>query len=148
MSNFKTGDRVVYTGDFTEELKGQIGTVGNQVDKDNVTVYWDTDYAKLIGVDVVMPENISLLSTSPMDIVDKYHEDKKDPVAKPAHYNIGTIECIEYLKDNMPKEAFIGYLEGNVKKYLHRWRYKVKPTEDLKKAQWYLDRLIKEVEIA
>ena len=81
-----------------------------------------------------------------MDIVDKYHEDKKDPVAKPAHYNIGTIECIEYLKDNMPKEAFIGYLEGNVKKYLHRWRYKVKPTEDLKKAQWYLDRLIKEVE--
>ena len=84
----------------------------------------------------------------PMEIVDQYHEDKKDPVAKPPHYNNGNIECIDYLKDNMPKEAFIGYLEGNVKKYLHRWRYKVKPTEDLKKAQWYLDYLIKEVDNA
>ena len=148
MSNFKTGDRVKYTGDFTEELKGQIGTVGNEVGKENVSVYWDTDYAKLIGVSGVLPENISLLSTSPMDIVDKYHQDKEDPVAKPAYYNLGTIECIDYQKDNMPKDAFIGYLEGNVKKYLHRWRYKVKPTEDLKKAQWYLDRLIKEVEDA
>lgn len=84
----------------------------------------------------------------PMEIVDKYYEDKKDPVAKPAHYNNGNIQCIDYLKDNMPKDAFIGYLEGNVKKYLHRWRYKVKPTEDLKKAQWYLDYLIKEVDNA
>ena len=85
---------------------------------------------------------------SPMETVDKYYEDKltKDSVDRPPHYNNGNIQCIDYLKDNMPKEAFIGYLEGNVKKYLHRWRYKVKPTEDLKKAQWYLDRLIKEVE--
>ena len=83
----------------------------------------------------------------PMEIVDQYYEDKltKDLVNSPSHYASGNIECIEYLKDNMPKEAFIGYLEGNVKKYLHRWRYKVKPTEDLKKAQWYLDYLIKEV---
>lgn len=87
---------------------------------------------------------------SPMETVDKYYEDKltKDSVDRPPHYNNGNIQCIDYLKDNMPKEAFIGYLEGNVKKYLHRWRYKVKPTEDLKKAQWYLDRLIKEVEVA
>ena len=86
--------------------------------------------------------------TTPMQIVDKYHEDKltKDPVAKPAHYNIGTIECIDYMKDNMPLEAFKGYLEGNAKKYLHRWRYKGKPVEDLKKARWYLDRLIQEIE--
>jgi len=148
MSNFKTGDRVKYTGWFTEDLRDEVGTVQVVINEDNVTVDWDTDRAKEVGVHTVMSENISILSTSPMDIVDKYHEDKKDPVAKPAHYNIGTIECIEYLKDNMPKEAFIGYLEGNVKKYLHRWRYKVKPTEDLKKAQWYLDRLIKEVDIA
>jgi len=87
-------------------------------------------------------------STTPMQIVDKYHEDKltKDPVAKPAHYNIGTIECIDYMKDNMPFVSFLGYLEGNSKKYLHRWRYKGKPVEDLKKARWYLDRLIQEIE--
>ena len=69
-----------------------------------------------------------------------------DQVDKPPHYNFGSIECIEYLGDNLPKHAFIGYLEGNVKKYLHRWRYKKNPLEDLKKAKWYLERLINEVE--
>jgi len=71
---------------------------------------------------------------------------ESDPVEKPAHYNQSSIECIVYLEDNMPHEAFIGYLEGNTKKYLHRWRYKDKPVEDLKKALWYLDRMIKTVE--
>lgn len=69
-----------------------------------------------------------------------------DNVNNPDHYNTGTIECIEYLKDNMSREGYLGYLEGNCKKYLHRWRYKAKPVEDLKKARWYLDRLIKELE--
>lgn len=94
---------------------------------------------------------------SPMEIVNKYHDKKwedmpvapeptKDAVNNPDHYNHGSIECIEYLKDNLPWEAYTGYLEGNFKKYLHRWRHKGKPIEDLKKAQWYLGRLIKELE--
>lgn len=70
----------------------------------------------------------------------------KDAVNHPDHYNNGNIECIEYLKDNMSWQGFTGYLEGNCKKYLHRWRYKKKPIEDLKKARWYLDRLILELE--
>jgi len=70
----------------------------------------------------------------------------KDAVDKPPHYNFGNIECIDYLKDNMTPEAFRGYLEGNTKKYMHRFRYKGKQLEDLKKAQWYLNYLIKEVE--
>lgn len=85
---------------------------------------------------------------SPMDVVDKMYEDMamKDVVNHPDHYNTGGIECIEYLKDNMSWQGYTGYLEGNCKKYLHRWRYKQKPIEDLKKARWYLDRLIKELE--
>lgn len=71
---------------------------------------------------------------------------KGDSVESPSHYNNGSIECIDYLQDNMPFDNFIGYLEGNCKKYLHRWRYKKKPLEDLKKAQWYLNRLIKELD--
>jgi hypothetical protein len=69
-----------------------------------------------------------------------------DPVEKPEHYSYGHIECIEYLYDNMPMEAFIGGLEWNVKKYLHRWRYKEKPLQDLRKAQWYLTKLIETLE--
>ena len=75
-----------------------------------------------------------------------YNNNKGDSVESPSHYNSGAIECIDYLKDNMPFEVYLGYLEGNTKKYLHRWRYKKKPLEDLKKARWYLDRLIKELD--
>lgn len=71
---------------------------------------------------------------------------KGDSVESPSHYKSGKVECIDYLKDNMPFDNYLGYLEGNCKKYLHRWRYKKKPLEDLKKAQWYLSRLIKELE--
>jgi hypothetical protein len=70
-----------------------------------------------------------------------------DEVNNPPHYTGSGIECIVYLKSNMPFEAFTGLLEGNVKKYLHRWRYKKRPIEDLKKARWYLDRLISELDI-
>lgn len=66
-------------------------------------------------------------------------------VDHPSHYASDKIECIEYLKDNMPFDSYIGYLEGNVKKYLHRWRRKGKPTQDLAKASWYLNRLIDEL---
>ena len=69
-----------------------------------------------------------------------------DVVNHPPHYGEGKTECIEYLKDNMDVMMFMGYLEGNIKKYLHRYRYKGKPLEDLKKAQWYLNRLIEEME--
>ena len=69
-----------------------------------------------------------------------------DMVDKPIHYTSSNIECIDYLKDNMSFEAFLGFLEGNSKKYMHRWRHKQKPVEDLKKARWYLDRLISELE--
>ena len=66
-------------------------------------------------------------------------------VDNPSHYNNGSIECIDYLKDNLSWEGYTGYLEGNCKKYLHRWRYKKKPLEDLLKARWYLERLISEL---
>lgn len=72
--------------------------------------------------------------------------EENDAVNNPDHYNNGKVECIDYLKDNLPWEAYTGYLEGNCKKYLHRFRYKKKPLEDLKKARWYLERLISELE--
>ena len=64
-----------------------------------------------------------------------------DNVNNPAHYGKGKIECIDYIEDFLTTEEYIGYLRGNIAKYLHRWRYKNKQ-EDLLKSQWYLDRLI------
>ena len=67
-----------------------------------------------------------------------------DAVNKPSHYQ-GEIECIECIKASMSYEEFKGYLRGNSIKYL--WRYNRKNgLEDLKKAEWYLQRLQKEIE--
>ncbi len=67
-----------------------------------------------------------------------------DLVNRPPHYNQGDIECIDYLKDNLSPEGFRGYLEGNVKKYAHRFRYKG-GVQDLEKSEWYLKKLIEEL---
>jgi len=68
-----------------------------------------------------------------------------DPVNSPQHYASGAIECIEAIEASMSSEAFKGFLKGNVQKYV--WRYEGKGgVESLQKAQWYLNRLIAEVE--
>tara|TARA_R100000664_G_scaffold31771_1_gene45759 strand:+ start:427 stop:645 length:219 start_codon:yes stop_codon:yes gene_type:complete len=66
-------------------------------------------------------------------------------VNSPPHYNSGNIECIDAIQESMSSEAFKGYLKGNIQKYI--WRYENKKgVEDLKKAQWYLNKLIKTLE--
>jgi len=68
-----------------------------------------------------------------------------DAVTKPEHYNSGAVECIDGIESMLTKEEFIGYLRGNSLKY--RWRYPYKNgTEDLRKAAWYEERLLKTLE--
>lgn len=69
---------------------------------------------------------------------------KNDMVNNPAHYNKAGIECVDAIAA-ATGEGFEYYLQGNILKYLWRYRYK-NGSEDLKKAQWYLNRLISEVE--
>jgi|TARA_B100001093_G_scaffold446605_1_gene451041 hypothetical protein len=78
------------------------------------------------------------------DILEGF-EHQDDQVNHPSHYRAGHIECIDYISDFLTDPEYIGYLRGSVAKYLHRWPYK-NGHQDLKKAAWYLDRLIKEVE--
>lgn len=66
----------------------------------------------------------------------------EDPINKPSHYNSGDIECIDAIEASMSPEAFKGYLKGNVEKYVWRMSYKDAPVKDLRKARWYLNRLI------
>ena len=65
---------------------------------------------------------------------------KSDMVNHPPHYNQRGIECIDAIEAATDK-GFQYYLQGNIIKYLWRYRYK-NGVEDLKKAKWYLDRLI------
>jgi hypothetical protein len=68
----------------------------------------------------------------------------QDMVNSPPHYNKSGIECIEAIKA-MTGDGFQFYLQGNIMKYLWRYRYK-NGVEDLKKAKWYLSELIDNVE--
>jgi hypothetical protein len=62
-------------------------------------------------------------------------------VNHPSHYTQGDIECIEAIEASMSKDAFKGYLKGNIMKYL--WRYEQKGgLESLQKAEWYLKELL------
>lgn len=69
---------------------------------------------------------------------------QSDMVNSPPHYNKSGIECIDAIRA-ATEDGYEYYLQGNIMKYLWRYRYK-NGTEDLKKAQWYLDKLIEEVE--
>lgn len=70
---------------------------------------------------------------------------KPDVVNHPVHYNTGKIEVISIIEDQLTPEEFRGYIKGNILKYITRERHK-NGLEDLKKARWYLDRLIKKME--
>ena len=67
-----------------------------------------------------------------------------DNVNSPPHYNKSGIECIDAIRAATDSGCEF-YLQGNILKYIWRYRYK-NGTEDLKKAQWYLNKLIQEVE--
>lgn len=70
---------------------------------------------------------------------------KYDDVVCPEHYNKGDVECIDAIRASMSGEAFRGYLKGNIEKYMWRYETKKAPVQDLRKARWYLERLIQEV---
>lgn len=61
------------------------------------------------------------------------------------HYVNQGIEPIEYMRANFSKEAFRGFLHGNIQKYLTRHEKKNK-LEDLLKAKVYLQWLIEDWE--
>lgn len=64
-----------------------------------------------------------------------------DQVNHPAHYTTGSTEVIDHIADMLTPDGFEGYCIGNVLKYVARYQYKG-GVEDLKKASWYLNRII------
>lgn len=69
-----------------------------------------------------------------------------DPVNHPAHYNQGGIECIDAIRAALGAEGFKAHCRGTAIKYLWRVGLKQKHAEDCKKAVWYINRLISELE--
>ena len=62
---------------------------------------------------------------------------RREAVNHPPHYNQGNIEVIDAIED-----WGLDFNAGNVVKYVSRHQHKAAPLEALKKARWYLDRII------
>ena len=67
----------------------------------------------------------------------------EDKVNSPSHYKVGGIETIDFIEAKK-----LDYHLGNVVKYISRADYKDEKLENLKKAQWYLNRAVANLEKA
>lgn len=138
MAKTAIGSRVMYVGNDI----GYTGLSGTIIDKghEGYRVRWDGSglerWHGFSALLVLWAEESVEEATKP------------DPVNQPQHYASGEIECIDAIRASMTKEAFCGYLKGNVQKYMWRYEKKINPVEDIKKARWYSERLIKELEDA
>jgi len=75
-------------------------------------------------------------------LLNEFYAERADMVNSPPHYNQAGIECIDAI-EAATGDGYEYYLQGNIMKYVWRYRYK-NGAEDLKKARWYLDKLIEE----
>ena len=73
---------------------------------------------------------------------DMVNEIKVDVINHPEHYTFGEIEVTDYVQDKLSPEGFEGFCIGVSLQYLSRYKHKG-GVLDLRKAQWYLDRIIK-----
>lgn len=66
-----------------------------------------------------------------------------DMVNSPSHYKVGGIETIDFIEaKGLDKDYYL----GNAIKYISRANHKGNRLEDLKKAQWYVNRAVAHAE--
>lgn len=65
----------------------------------------------------------------------------EDLVNHPAHYTFGGVECIEAIEAMLTRDEYIGFLRGQVMKYVWRAGHKGEAKQDIEKALWYGKRL-------
>jgi hypothetical protein len=80
---------------------------------------------------ITSDDNEELMPFQPDNIKEKIN---------PSHYTQGKIEVIDFILDQK-----MDYMTATITKYISRWRFK-DGVCDLKKAQWFLDKLIEQEE--
>ena len=81
-------------------------------------------------------EDILTIDTDDITIPGLSDEEDINKKTDPVHYQFD-IEPFDYIHDNQ-----MGFAEGNVVKYITRWRYKEDGITDLYKAKQYIEMLI------
>lgn len=162
----QVGDKVVSLVDWIDTKAGHIYTVESHSDDmsgvwleetNNFLTY--KEFKVIESVDDIITNHIEQIAK---EVSDKYfnklkgvnlHEENKitsEPldtglIDKQEHYTANGIQPIDLMRQNFTQEAFQGFLEGNIIKYVLRHRRK-NGVEDLRKAMTYLTWLIDEEE--
>lgn len=123
----KVGDKVKSLVDWLDTKAGNIYTVERH--SEEIDGVW-------------LKETGDLLSDDEFEIVEPIETGLID---KQEHYTANGIQPIDLMRQNFSPEAFQGFLEGNIIKYVLRHRRK-NGVEDLRKAMTYLTWLIEEEE--
>lgn len=89
------------------------------------------------SLDFLDLEGYTIKRSKTPDYIDRTDENM---ATKPKHYNDYRLETIEAIYGQSTGFEFVGFLKGNIMKYLSRYPFK-NGVEDLKKAQFYLDLL-------
>lgn len=119
----------------------------NSVIKDDNDKYWN-EYELNRLKHKFMLKDVPVMEEPPAEYPPMEKEQEKritDLIDNQPHYKNQGIEPIELMRKNFSKEEFAGFLQGNVLKYMLRYKDK-NGLEDLKKAKTYLTWLIKEEE--
>lgn len=148
-------ERTWFSGVFTIKLSWQNGAYtvyrlfsGDEILKDNGKVLADlikkeTGYDIHGAFKVVDPctnqNSINKIDKKEIENPKRYIEDER--VNHPEHYTKGGIEVHDFIS-----AWRMNFDAGNVIKYVTRAPYKNNKLEDLKKARWYLNKLIEEAE--
>jgi len=144
----RVGDVVFYNGDW-REVERNDGTHRNvELDDDDMNIM--ADELEVIEQTCDSLRSVVEATDSVSAVMTRAQFDRlPDAVEHPSHYNHGGRETIDDIKEHLSGsdwDAYQGGLLFNVYKYIDRAPYKGKRLEDLKKAAWYLNKLIEEVD--
>ena len=148
MAKYKVGDQVLTR--FSEFpvtiLRVNEGSIESKrydgIDADDWTFNFGESDVK--EVTVGMMDAPSITATPEPITSESLNFTPTDTVNHPPHYNFGDIEVIDYIKQvtETYDGGFTAYCIGNVLKYVSRAQHKGNPSEDLRKAEWYLRKAI------
>ena len=127
-------------GDIVKTKLNDIGKITDIIE--GTGGYYDKEYPYHIeGLSGAFSADfLELLEESPINeliTAEDLVKEAIDSVNHPSHYNKGKFEVIDVIEDWK-----LGFHAGNAVKYIARAEHKENREQDIKKALWYLNRLL------
>ena len=131
--------------DINKELEKVLNHIDDSIYRKRILTSSDYLYSDAKSELCIEIQEMEIIKEELEYIIKEYNskpmDDNFDNVENPEHYTTGEYECIEVMKDVYGLEVVEDFCICNSFKYL--WRHlKKNGLEDLKKADWYLRKVI------